>query len=171
MGEHRLVGRLARRRDGGQQRALEPAPVLVAAFEVEIRRDAALTKHRGPAGSRVEPHVLQAMMRAHVKTRTCTLTQFRKLMLTVSLALTLVFEVGLMNTRWTRRGRSAVYNPVRAVGTGDLAQHPQCPRRAGRHEQEQQPHRSSLSRPTKGRAHCGCRVRFGVTSLWVGQRA
>src|SRR5690606_16231943 len=61
VGDDPLVGRLApgghRRQEGG----LEPAPVLVGALNVEVRRPAQarpLGQHGGVAGARVEPYVL-----------------------------------------------------------------------------------------------------------------
>ncbi len=59
MREHGLIGRLPCRSDGGQQAALEPAAVLVAALQIQVCRDAGLPQHRRPAGARVEPHILR----------------------------------------------------------------------------------------------------------------
>src|SRR5207245_8218016 len=55
-----VVGGAARDRDAGEQRAVEPAAVLVAALEVEVGAAAQLgpaLDHRLPAHPRVEPHV------------------------------------------------------------------------------------------------------------------
>mmetsp|Transcript_37489 Transcript_37489/g.50733 ORF Transcript_37489/g.50733 Transcript_37489/m.50733 type:complete len:308 (+) Transcript_37489:1405-2328(+) len=60
MGEHLLVGRFAVRGDRGEERALEPAPVLVRAFEVEVcgvRDPLPLADDASPGGAAVEPHV------------------------------------------------------------------------------------------------------------------
>ena len=60
MGEHALVGGMAMDGHGGEQRALEPAAVLIGSFEVKIGGVAervSLARHGSPAGSGVEPHV------------------------------------------------------------------------------------------------------------------
>ena len=53
-----LVGRAAVHGDGGEQRGLEPAAVLVRALEVQVHRVGealALVRHGRPGGARVKP--------------------------------------------------------------------------------------------------------------------
>src|SRR5690606_21669401 len=61
VGEHGLVGRLAKGDDAVPKRGLKPAAMLIAAFEIEIRRPrrAALAafEHGRVTGAGVEPHV------------------------------------------------------------------------------------------------------------------
>ena len=60
VGEHTLVGRPAAGAHRGEQRGLEPAAVLVAALEVEVRGRTQLRplfEHRRVAGARVEPDI------------------------------------------------------------------------------------------------------------------
>ena len=60
MGENRLVRRNPFVADGDQERAVEPAAVLVAAFKVEVCRIAEfgpLFEHSGPGGAGIKPDV------------------------------------------------------------------------------------------------------------------
>ena len=56
--QHGFIGRAPVRRDPGQQRAVEPAAVLVGPFEIEIRRPPLSgLEHRGKAHAGLEPDV------------------------------------------------------------------------------------------------------------------
>ena len=60
VGDDRVVGRAAPRRDADQQRRVEPAAVLVGALEVDVGRPGQvlpLAERRRVGGARVEPHV------------------------------------------------------------------------------------------------------------------
>ena len=60
VGQHRFVGRASAGAAGLEQRGVEPAPVLVGAFEIERRRPGlrrVALEHVGMRGAGVEPHV------------------------------------------------------------------------------------------------------------------
>ena len=70
VGENLAVGRDAARAEGGQQRTVEPAPVLVRALEVHVGGEGqlrALFEHGGEARARVEPDVENVRFLAPVR--------------------------------------------------------------------------------------------------------
>src|SRR5262249_5858228 len=70
VGQHDVVRRLAGDGDAGEERAVEPAAMLVAALEVEVGMAAqlrALIHDGGPADARVEPDVEDVRLAAKAR--------------------------------------------------------------------------------------------------------
>src|SRR5262245_1290804 len=70
--DHRVVRRAALDRDAGQERAVEPAPVLVAALQVEVRPAAELgapLDDRLPADTGIEPDVEDVRLETEARPR------------------------------------------------------------------------------------------------------